>query len=45
MAELIAFLVVATLLSLIGLLELLGTARTVMANPEFLGRMTVTPRR
>ncbi len=27
-----------TLLSLIGLLELLGTARTVMANPEFLGR-------
>ncbi len=27
-----------TLLSLIGLLELLGTARTVMANPAFLGR-------
>ncbi len=27
-----------TLLSLIGLLELLGTARTVMANPDFLGR-------
>jgi general L-amino acid transport system permease protein len=27
-----------TLLSLIGLMELLGTARTVMANPEFLGR-------
>jgi general L-amino acid transport system permease protein len=27
-----------TLLSLIGLLELLGTARTVMANPQFLGR-------
>jgi general L-amino acid transport system permease protein len=26
-----------TLLSLIGLLELLGVARTVMANPEFLG--------
>jgi len=26
-----------TLLSLIGLLELLGTARAVMANPEFLG--------
>jgi general L-amino acid transport system permease protein len=26
-----------TLLSLIGLMELLGTARTVMANPEFLG--------
>jgi len=26
-----------TLLSLIGLLELLGTARTVMANPDFLG--------
>jgi general L-amino acid transport system permease protein len=26
-----------TLLSLIGLLELLGTARTVMANPAFLG--------
>jgi general L-amino acid transport system permease protein len=27
-----------TLLSLIGLMELLGTARTVMANPAFLGR-------
>ncbi len=27
-----------TLLSLIGLLDLLGTARTVMANPEFLGK-------
>jgi general L-amino acid transport system permease protein len=27
-----------TLLSLIGLLDLLGTARTVMANPAFLGR-------
>jgi general L-amino acid transport system permease protein len=27
-----------TLLSLIGLLDLLGVARTVMANPEFLGR-------
>jgi general L-amino acid transport system permease protein len=27
-----------TLLSLIGLLELLGTARTVMANPAFLGK-------
>jgi general L-amino acid transport system permease protein len=27
-----------TLLSLIGLLDLLGTARTVMANPEYLGR-------
>ena len=27
-----------TLLSLIGLLELLGTARTVMANPDFLGK-------
>jgi general L-amino acid transport system permease protein len=27
-----------TLLSLIGLLELLGTARAVMANPAFLGR-------
>lgn len=27
-----------TLLSLIGLLELLGVARTVMANPDFLGR-------
>ena len=27
-----------TLLSLIGLLELLGVARTVMANPAFLGR-------
>ncbi|MFM7235269.1 MAG: amino acid ABC transporter permease [Cyanobium sp.] len=27
-----------TLLSLIGLLELLGVARTVMANPEFLGK-------
>jgi len=27
-----------TLLSLIGLLELLGSARTVMANPAFLGR-------
>ncbi|MFZ9269767.1 MAG: amino acid ABC transporter permease [Prochlorococcaceae cyanobacterium] len=27
-----------TLLSLIGLMELLGTARTVLANPEFLGR-------
>ncbi len=27
-----------TLLSLIGLLELLGVARTVMANPSFLGR-------
>ena len=27
-----------TLLSLIGLMDLLGTARTVMANPEFLGR-------
>lgn len=27
-----------TLLSLIGLLDLLGTARTVMANPMFLGR-------
>jgi general L-amino acid transport system permease protein len=26
-----------TLLSLIGLMELLGTARTVMANPDFLG--------
>jgi general L-amino acid transport system permease protein len=27
-----------TLLSLIGLMELLGTARTVMANPAFLGK-------
>ena len=27
-----------TLLSLIGLLDLLGVARTVMANPDFLGR-------
>jgi len=27
-----------TLLSLIGLLDLLGIARTVMANPAFLGR-------
>jgi general L-amino acid transport system permease protein len=27
-----------TLLSLIGLLELLGVARTVMANPDFLGK-------
>ena len=27
-----------TLLSLIGLLDLLGTARTVMANPAFLGK-------
>ena len=27
-----------TLLSLIGLLDLLGVARTVMANPEFLGK-------
>jgi general L-amino acid transport system permease protein len=27
-----------TLLSLIGLLDLLGTARAVMANPEFLGK-------
>ena len=27
-----------TLLSLIGLLDLLGTARTVMANPDFLGK-------
>jgi general L-amino acid transport system permease protein len=27
-----------TLLSLIGLLDLLGTARTVMANPMFLGK-------
>ena len=27
-----------TLLSLIGLMELLGTARTVLANPAFLGR-------
>jgi general L-amino acid transport system permease protein len=27
-----------TLLSLIGLLDLLGTARAVMANPAFLGK-------
>ncbi len=27
-----------TMLSLVGLLELMGTARTVMANPAFLGR-------
>jgi general L-amino acid transport system permease protein len=27
-----------TLLSLIGLMELLGTARSVLANPQFLGR-------
>jgi general L-amino acid transport system permease protein len=36
--QFIALLQDTTLLSLIGLLELLGTARTVMANPAFLGR-------
>ena len=38
MGQLIALLQDTTLLSLIGLLDLLGTARTVMANPAFLGR-------
>jgi general L-amino acid transport system permease protein len=36
--QFIALLQDTTLLSLIGLMELLGTARTVMANPAFLGR-------
>jgi general L-amino acid transport system permease protein len=36
--QFIALLQDTTLLSLIGLLELLGTARTVMANPAFLGK-------
>ena len=37
MGQLIALLQDTTLLSLIGLLDLLGTARSVMANPQFLG--------
>jgi general L-amino acid transport system permease protein len=36
--QFIALLQDTTLLSLIGLLDLLGTARTVMANPAFLGK-------
>jgi general L-amino acid transport system permease protein len=36
--QLITLLQDTTLLSLIGLLDLLGTARTVMANPAFLGK-------
>jgi general L-amino acid transport system permease protein len=37
-SQFISLLQDTTLLSLIGLLELLGTARTVMANPAYLGR-------
>lgn len=37
MGQFIALLQDTTLLSLIGLLDLLGTARSVMANPQFLG--------
>jgi general L-amino acid transport system permease protein len=37
-SQFISLLQDTTLLSLIGLLELLGVARTVMANPEFLGK-------
>ncbi|MEB3263452.1 MAG: amino acid ABC transporter permease, partial [Synechococcus sp.] len=37
-SQFIALLQDTTLLSLIGLLDLLGVARTVMANPAFLGR-------
>ena len=36
-SQFISLLQDTTLLSLIGLMELLGTARTVMANPDFLG--------
>jgi general L-amino acid transport system permease protein len=38
MGQFIALLQDTTLLSLIGLLDLLGTARSVMANPQFLGQ-------
>lgn len=38
MGQLIALLQDTTLLSLIGLLDLLGVARSVMANPQFLGQ-------
>ncbi len=36
-SQFISLLQDTTLLSMIGLMELLGTARTVMANPDFLG--------
>ncbi|MEI8250992.1 MAG: amino acid ABC transporter permease [Synechococcus sp. ELA057] len=40
MGQLIALLQDTTLLSLIGLLDLLGMARSIMANPRFLGNST-----